>query len=130
MYKIKSKNEILHYKPEENEILVRVSSHLPYGKENGFKKIYSFGFEDLPYESHYSISDEEAKDIVNIFLENKDKDFVFQCDYAQGRSPAMALAFNFIVLNINNKEIRDKYPDLNYFVYDKIVEQYQKGEKK
>lgn len=124
MIKIMSKKEIINYIPEENEILLRVSSSLPYGKENGFNKIFSFGFEDLDYECSYSISNEDVDAILKIFLEYSLENFVFQCDYAQGRFPALALAYSIIIHKNDKLNIIDNYPDMNNYVFGKILNRY------
>lgn len=125
MIKIMSKKEIINYIPEENEILLRVSSSLPYGKENGFNKIFSFGFEDLDYECSYSISNKDVSSILKIFLEHSLENFVFQCDYAQGRSPALALAYSMIIHKNDKLNIVDNYPDMNKYVFEKILNGYK-----
>jgi predicted protein tyrosine phosphatase len=125
--KILNKYSIKEYEPEEENVLIRITSQLPFSKikENKYKKIYQYGFEDLPYECNYSISKEEAINLIKNLEENKDKkEIIIHCDYGQSRSPAVGIAYSYILFGEDKYNLKEEYPDYNRYVVEMIKKEY------
>lgn len=126
--KILNKHSIKEYEPEEENLLIRITSKLPFSeiKENKYKEIYKYGFEDLPYESSYSISKEEAISLIKNLEENKDKkEIIIHCDYGQSRSPAVGIAYSYILFGEDKYNLKEEYPDYNRYVVEMIKKEYE-----
>lgn len=87
-----------------------------------------------------SISAEQAKDLAEFIVTNKDKKFVIHCDAGQSRSAGVALAVECIIKYNGDKYLfstaketpfvgRSPRYSPNYFVYDKIITEYHKLKK-
>jgi len=115
--------EVKDYVPKEGAVLIRLLD-----KEDGFFKnehLYkdikeSFFYDIDDPNSNYAITEEEAEDLADFILKNKEaNEFVVHCTYAQGRSPAVGMAIaDFLGLEFNER----MYPDMNKLVYNRVIE--------
>lgn len=88
--------------------------------ENIFINLFIF-FLDIDGDSEYCIQDDEAMKISDTVKKyaNEIDEFVVHCVYGQGRSPAVGYAIAKY-LGINDIDYKKKYPEMNYYVYNKI----------
>lgn len=122
---ILNKFDIKTYIPEKSSVLIRISSQeLRKINELSFEDIIYFYFDDVKEVSEHSMTDVEAKELINFIIKNKDsEEFVVHCDYGQGRSPAVAI-FIADIFNIEH-EFKIIYQDYNYYVLNKLHENYK-----
>ena len=103
--------------PDDKEDLSKYHNH--------FKKTLHLKFYDLVEEfgSYKTISEEQANQIKNFILENKEETFVVHCEYGQSRSSAIGLAIECIHgLNIEESVLKTHWRyDFNEFIFDKII---------
>lgn len=126
---IKDRKTIKEYEPEEESILIRITSLNEFKKikEEKYKKIYLYYFDDIDYESEYSITKEEGKELREILYENLEKkEIVIHCDYGKSRSPGVAVAYKEL-LKEDSEEIKEKYKDYNKYV-TKIIKGEEESE--
>lgn len=128
---IKNRKTIKEYIPDEESVLVRITSLDEFKKidEKMYKEIYLYYFDDIDCESEYSITKEEGKELKEILYKNKDvNEIVIHCDYGKSRSPGVGIAFKEL-LNEDSKELREKYRDYNEYVIKMIKgEEEEKNE--
>jgi len=119
--------DAVKYNPEGKAVAVRLDAQYPLRDLKGsYVEILVQTFKDTEDVSDYSITNENAKDIVAFVKKHSDVDeIVVHCHHKQGRSPAAALAIEEF-FKIQNIDIKD-FPNINKLVLSKVRSAF-KGE--
>lgn len=120
---ILNKREVMEYIPKKKAVVIRVGDIYPLNTLNHkYIEESHFYFSDIDEESEYSIQKDEADKLANFILKYIDSvdEFVIHCVYAQGRSPAIALAIATFLEIENNYD--KKYPDINRYVFLNLLD--------
>lgn len=122
-FQIFNRFSIKDFVPSEKTALIRISSHdLLKIKEELYSDILCLYFDDVDYESDYSITEDEIKKIISFFKNSVESDvdvIAVHCDYGESRSPAVAIALSEMFYG-TDFGLRDKYLMHNCFVIGKI----------
>jgi predicted protein tyrosine phosphatase len=118
---IKNKKSVKDYIPIGKAAIIRMEDNYPYSKlKYKYDKELELYFSDIDYDCEYSIQKTDAEKIIKFLKYIKENDFdelVVQCEYGQGRSPAIAFfAAEFLEEKIEYN-IKD-FPDINNYVYN------------
>lgn len=119
---IKDRKTVKEYIPAEKAILIRITSLNEFKTIKGeYKEIHLFYFDDISYESEYSITKEECEKLRNILNENKEiEEIVIHCDYGKSRSPGVGIAYKEL-LNEDTEKLKKEYIDYNKYIVEMIL---------
>ena len=119
--------DAVQYKPKGKAVAVRLDDQYPLRDLKGsYLDVLVQTFKDTEDISDYSITNDNAKDIVEFVKKHsKIDEIVVHCHHRQGRSPAVALAIeeHFKIKNIDIRE----FPNINKLVLSKVRSAF-KGE--
>lgn len=123
-----NRTDAVNYKPEGKAIAIRLDSQYPLRDLKGnYEGILVKTFEDTEEESVYSMTDQDAKDIVEFVLKNLDVDEIMvHCHYKQGRSPAAAIAIEEFFGGFQS-HYEEEFPSINKMVLEKLRLEFKKS---
>ena len=130
--------DAIEYVPTNPTYAIRINAK-SYGgpevelKKSGLYTIVNYSFDDIePFfarEGQELFDEDIARRMLAEFREKgEDKEtLMVHCSRGKNRSPAVGIALNEIFnLGYNTKELKDKYPESNWYIYRTLIKAAKK----
>jgi len=133
-----SSSDAAAYQPDKPACVIRIFSAYqrgdsfweePLAKSEFYKSIETYYFDDIwpgiGSQKEILLDDDLASRIINNFAKNKNgcETLIVHCSRGINRSPAVAIALNEIFgLGHKSSELKKKYDESNWYVYNKLIE--------